>query len=85
MPEVAFKSALRVHQLRKAYKDVVAVDGLDLEVRTGEFIREPEALFWVFVFPILLAAGLGLAFRNRPADVLKIAVVFSRLAQSSNT
>jgi ABC-2 type transport system ATP-binding protein len=36
MPEVAFKSALRVHQLRKAYKDVVAVDGLDLEVRTGE-------------------------------------------------
>ena len=36
MPEVAFQSALRVHQLRKAYKDVVAVDGLDLEVRTGE-------------------------------------------------
>jgi ABC-2 type transport system ATP-binding protein len=36
MPEVAFKSALRVHQLRKVYKDVVAVDGLDLEVRTGE-------------------------------------------------
>jgi ABC-2 type transport system ATP-binding protein len=35
MPEVA-KSALRVHQLRKVYKDVVAVDGLDLEVRTGE-------------------------------------------------
>ena len=28
--------ALRVHGLRKAYKDVVAVDGLDLEVRTGE-------------------------------------------------
>src|SRR5712671_6965428 len=40
-----------------------------------EFIREPEALFWVFVFPILLAAGLGIAFRNRPADVLRIAVV----------
>ena len=36
MPEVAFNSALRVHQLRKAYKDVVAVDGLGLEVRTGE-------------------------------------------------
>ena len=28
--------ALRVSNLRKAYKDVVAVDGLDLEVRTGE-------------------------------------------------
>src|SRR3954464_9299287 len=28
--------ALQVRNLRKAYKDVVAVDGLDLEVRTGE-------------------------------------------------
>jgi ABC-2 type transport system ATP-binding protein len=28
--------ALSVHGLRKAYGDVVAVDGLDLEVRTGE-------------------------------------------------
>jgi ABC-2 type transport system ATP-binding protein len=36
MPEIATKSALRVHQLRKAYKDVVAVDGLDLEVQAGE-------------------------------------------------
>ena len=36
MPEVASKAALRVHQLRKAYKDVVAVDGLDLEVLAGE-------------------------------------------------
>jgi len=36
MPEVASKSALRVHQLRKAYKDVVAVDDLDLEVQAGE-------------------------------------------------
>src|SRR5450631_1907989 len=51
-------------------------------VRFLEFIREPEALFWVFAFPILLAAGLGIAFRNRPADVLKIAVVTPQLAQS---
>ena len=51
-------------------------------VRFLEFIREPEALFWVFIFPILLAAGLGIAFRNRPADVLKIAVVSPQLAQS---
>jgi ABC-2 type transport system ATP-binding protein len=36
MPEIATKSALRVHQLRKAYKDVVAVDGIDLEVQAGE-------------------------------------------------
>jgi ABC-2 type transport system permease protein len=51
-------------------------------VRFYEFIREPEALFWVFVFPILLAAGLGLAFRNRPPEVLKIAAVTPQLAQS---
>lgn len=44
-------------------------------VRFKEFIREPEALFWTFVFPILLAIGLGIAFRNRPADVAHIAVV----------
>jgi len=30
------KAALRVRNLRKAYKDVVAVDGIDLEVRSGE-------------------------------------------------
>jgi ABC-type multidrug transport system permease subunit len=49
-------------------------------VRFREFLREPEALFWVFVFPILLAAGLGLAFRNRPPDVLKVATVTPELA-----
>jgi ABC-type polysaccharide/polyol phosphate export permease len=51
-------------------------------VRFLEFVREPEALFWVFVFPLLLAAGLGIAFRNRPAEVLKIAVAAPELAQS---
>ena len=36
MPEIASITALRVRNLRKAYKDVVAVDGLDLEVQAGE-------------------------------------------------
>ncbi len=49
-------------------------------VRFREFIREPEALFWVFIFPVLLAAGLGVAFRNRPAEVLQIATVNEQLA-----
>jgi ABC-type multidrug transport system permease subunit len=44
-------------------------------VRFREFLREPEALFWVFGFPLLLAAGLGLAFRNTPTEVLSIGVV----------
>src|SRR5512140_3621532 len=49
-------------------------------VRFREFWREPEAVFWVFVFPILLAAGLGIAFRNRPPDVLKIGATEAKLA-----
>ena len=44
-------------------------------VRFREFLREPEALFWVFGFPLLLAAGLGLAFRNQPAEMLAIGIV----------
>ena len=44
-------------------------------VRFREFLREPEAVFWTFVFPIILAVGLGIAFRNKPADVVAIGVV----------
>jgi ABC-type polysaccharide/polyol phosphate export permease len=44
-------------------------------VRYREFFREPEAVFWVFIFPVLLAAGLGIAFRNRAPDRTVIAVV----------
>jgi ABC-type multidrug transport system permease subunit len=51
-------------------------------VRFREFWREPEAIFWVFVFPILLAAGLGLAFRNRAPDAIGIAAVTPELARS---
>ncbi len=43
--------------------------------RVREFVREPEAIFWVFIFPILLAGVLGLAFRSRPPEPLPIAVV----------
>jgi ABC-type multidrug transport system permease subunit len=42
--------------------------------RIKETIREPEVLFWVFVFPILLAIALGIAFREKPADKLRIAI-----------
>ena len=44
-------------------------------VRFREFIREPEAVFWTFVFPILLAAGLGIAFRQRGPEKVQIGVV----------
>src|ERR1700743_167123 len=44
-------------------------------VRFKEYLREPEALFWSFGFPILLALGLGIAFRSKPADIVHVAVV----------
>ena len=44
-------------------------------VRLREFVREPEALFWVFGFPLLLALGLGIAFRNRPPESARVGVL----------
>ena len=49
-------------------------------VRFREFIRQPEAVFWTFVFPILLAVGLGLAFRSRAPERPRIGVVASDVA-----
>jgi ABC-2 type transport system permease protein len=42
--------------------------------RLRELWREPEALFWVFAFPILLALALGVAFKHRGQPTLTIAV-----------
>ncbi len=43
-----------------------------VQVRLREFFREPEAVFWTYVFPILLAGGLGIAFRSQPAEHLPV-------------
>jgi ABC-2 type transport system permease protein len=51
-------------------------------VRFRLFLREPEAVFWIFIFPILLAVGLGIAFRNRPADVLQVGATTTQLTQA---
>jgi ABC-2 type transport system permease protein len=45
------------------------------KIRFLEFWREPEAVFWTLFFPILLATGLGVAFRNHAPDVIKVAIV----------
>lgn len=52
-----------------------------LIARMKELGREPEVVFWVFGFPLLLALGLGIAFRNKPADITSIAIVESPGAQ----
>jgi ABC-type multidrug transport system permease subunit len=50
--------------------------------RLREFYREPEAVFWVYGFPILLVVGLGIAFRNQPVEQIKVDVVAGPKAQA---
>jgi ABC-type multidrug transport system permease subunit len=48
-----------------------------LMARMLELKREPEVVFWVFVFPLLLTLGLGIAFRNKPGNAVSVAIVQS--------
>jgi ABC-type multidrug transport system permease subunit len=45
-----------------------------LIARLREFYREPEAIFWVYGFPVLLAVGLGIAFRDKAPDQVRVDV-----------
>jgi ABC-type multidrug transport system, permease component len=49
--------------------------------RTKEFLRESEAIFWVFGFPLILALALGFAFREKPPDRVPVAIVAGPNAQ----
>ena len=50
-------------------------------LRLRSFLREPEALFWTFGFPILMALGLGLAFRDQPAQPIPVAIEVGSIAE----
>src|SRR6201987_6089907 len=54
-----------------------------LMARMLELKREPEVVFWVFIFPLLLALGLGIAFRNKPGDAVSVAIVSGAGAQEA--
>lgn len=43
--------------------------------RFREFLREPEAVFWVFAFPVIMTCALGIAFRSRGAEPVIVGVV----------
>lgn len=42
--------------------------------RVREFLREREAVFWVFIFPVLMTFALGIAFRNTAPDKTPVAI-----------
>ncbi|MGI9014640.1 MAG: ABC transporter permease [Phycisphaerales bacterium] len=50
-------------------------------IRVLSFLREPEAVFWVFVFPLVLAAVLGFAFRSSTVAPSVVGVIESPVTQ----
>ncbi len=52
-------------------------------VKFLEFVREPEAIFWVLVFPVLLSLALGIAFRSKAPGPLAVAVANGPLASEA--
>ena len=43
-------------------------------MRIREFLREREAVFWVFIFPVLMTFALGIAFRNTAPEKIFVAI-----------
>jgi len=46
-----------------------------IAARVREFWREPAAIFWVYVFPLVMLLALGTAFRNRPVETVVVALI----------
>lgn len=44
-------------------------------VRLREFLREPEAMFWSFLFPIIMTCALGVAFSSSTEERIRVGVV----------
>jgi ABC-type multidrug transport system permease subunit len=51
--------------------------------RLLELTREPEALFWVYGFPILMTLALGIAFRNQPVEQIAVDIVAGPTADAT--
>jgi ABC-type multidrug transport system permease subunit len=45
-----------------------------VKTRLIEFTRQPEAVFWVYFFPILMVVVLGIAFRSQRVETFRIDV-----------
>jgi ABC-2 type transport system permease protein len=53
--------------------------------RLREFFREPEAVFWVYGFPIVMTVLLGVAFRERPVEKVTVDVQQGPFAEAAQT
>jgi ABC-type multidrug transport system permease subunit len=42
--------------------------------RLREFVREPEALFWSFLFPIVMTIAMAIAFPSRASQPVRVGV-----------
>ena len=51
-------------------------------IRILAFFREPGAVFWVFVFPILMGLALGFAFREKPPEKIPVGVESGALPEA---
>lgn len=52
--------------------------------RIREFVRQPEVIFWVYGFPILMVVALGIAFRNRPVEHISVGVQDGGYAEAAS-
>ena len=53
--------------------------------RLREFTRRPEAVFWVYIFPILMMLVLGSAFRSKPVERIVVDVENSLRDREANS
>jgi len=53
--------------------DLRALKELTLN-RVRVMLREPEVLFWIFLFPVLLALGIGIAFSDPTPEIQRVGI-----------
>ncbi len=51
------------------------------KARLKEFLREPEAIFWVYGFPILMTVALGIAFREKGVEQFTVDIASNPKAE----
>ena len=44
-------------------------------MKLREYTREPESMFWVFLFPVLMTLALGVAFRDSGTAEIRVGVL----------